>query len=74
MPKLPEPAPIAVKPEPITCLDRLLESCEGVESELPKNAGDVYVMAIDALTALLACQDRHGELVRCVVEYQGRNK
>lgn len=73
-PKPPEPAPIAVKPEPLTCLDRLLESCEGVQSVRPESCADAVVIAVDSLTALLACQDRHAELVRCVREYQDRNR
>ena len=72
-PKLPEPVPIAVEPEPLTCLDRLLEACPGVETVRPESCADAVVLAGDALTALLACQDRHAELVRCVVEYQERN-
>lgn len=73
-PKLPEPVPVAVKPEPLTCLDRLLQACEGVEMVRPESCADAVVLAGDALTALLACQDRHAELVRCVVEYQERNQ
>lgn len=40
----------------------------------PTSCADAVVIAVDGLTALATCQDLHAELVRCVSEYQERNR
>lgn len=73
-PKPPTATPVATRPEPLQCLDRLLLPCPGVDDVTPMTCADAVVLAVDGLTGLAACQDRHAELVLCVREYQGRNK
>jgi hypothetical protein len=70
----PLPAATQAKPEPLRCLDRLMLPCPGVDDVTPTTCADAVVLAVDGLTALASCQDRHGELVRCVEAYQERNR
>ena len=74
LPKPQTAQPVAVKPEKLRCLDRALEQCPGVDAMRPTSCADAVVMAVDGMTALASCQDLHAELVRCVTEYQERNR
>ena len=68
------PAATQAKPEPLRCLDRLMLPCPGVDDVTPTSCAAAVVLAVDGLTALASCQDRHGELVMCVQSYQERNR
>ena len=74
LPKPQTAQPVAVKPERLRCLDRAMQQCQGVDAMRPTSCADAVVMAVDGMTALASCQDLHAELVRCVTEYQERNK
>ena len=66
-----DPAP-AVTPCPIVqCLDRALETCEGVSppAEGVRSCQDAVLLASDALGEVLVCQQAHAELIRCVEEF-----
>jgi hypothetical protein len=66
-----DPAP-AVTPCPIVqCLDRALQTCQGVDPpEMGvKTCQDAVLLASDALGEIVVCQQAHAALIQCVEDF-----